>query len=80
MQHDHDHAPHRGCSQTGFMSYGKNRPDKWSTCSIDDFKIWWRRSGSKCEEVIADYDTTTSMFLVFFQVLLTLFTLVVKQD
>jgi len=60
MQHDHDHAPHRACNQKGLMSYGKNRPDKWSTCSIDDFKIWWRTRGSKCEEVIADYNTTTS--------------------
>merc|ERR1712170_16522 len=60
MQHDHDHAPHRACNQKGFMSYGKNRPDKWSTCSIDDFKIWWRTRGSMCEEVIAEYDTTAT--------------------
>ena len=80
MQHDHDHPPKRACDQTGLMSYGKNRPDKWSTCSIDDFKIWWKTRGSMCEEVIAEYDTTASMFLVSFQIFLALFTLLVKQD
>jgi len=49
MHLDHNHAPHRGCNQTGIMSYGSNIPKTWSNCSVSDFKNWWRRNRLACE-------------------------------
>ena len=30
------------------MSYGKDKPDKWSSCSDADFKKWWKQRGHEC--------------------------------
>ena len=46
MKHDFEHGSH--CNNTGLMSYGEP-PDTWSTCSINDFIKWWRRTGFACE-------------------------------
>ena len=29
------------------MSYG-GKPDKWSSCSDNDFTTWWRKQGHDC--------------------------------
>jgi len=50
MRHDFDHSPSKECDHTGLMSYGE-KPDTWSTCSVDDFETWWSSIGYACEEV-----------------------------
>lgn len=50
MRHDFD-AAHGGeggaCNNQGLMSYN-NRPDRWTTCSNNDFATWFRREGYTC--------------------------------
>ena len=48
MRHDFEHDQSSGCDNTGIMSYG-DPPDTWSTCSVNDFKDWWRSTGFSCE-------------------------------
>merc|ERR1712106_31716 len=46
---DEDHGGKTGpCNKKGLMSYGKDRPDKWSECSNKDFTGWWRKEGHNC--------------------------------
>ena len=47
-RHDFDHPPHRKCNNKGLMSYGDILLDKWSTCSNNDFKNWWKKAGFAC--------------------------------
>ena len=54
MAHDHEHSPSSGCNHKGLMSYD-TQPETWSTCSVKDFKLWWRKTGFDCEEVKRDY-------------------------
>merc|ERR1712106_608886 len=51
MKHDFadDHGGRVGpCNKEGLMSYGKDRPNKWSECSDKDFTEWWTREGHHC--------------------------------
>jgi len=51
MKHDFDkeHGGRTGpCNKEGLMSYGRNRPDKWSDCSNKDFTEWWMKEGYTC--------------------------------
>jgi len=53
MFHDFDqiHGGYKNpCNGEGLMSYGvlANGPDKWSTCSNDDFISWFRLEGYEC--------------------------------
>ena len=48
MRHDFDHDQSSGCDNTGIMSYG-DPPDTWSTCSVSDFKNFWRNVGFACD-------------------------------
>ena len=45
------------------MSYGDKKPDKWSTCSDDDFKSWWRHEGHTCVKENPDYKGILNSFL-----------------
>ena len=36
------------------MSYGHRRPDKWSSCSNNDFTSWWREKGYDCVKKTGD--------------------------
>ena len=47
MKHDFDHQG-TDCNNKGIMSYG-NPPDTWSTCSVSDFKKFWRSIGFNCD-------------------------------
>jgi len=51
MKHDFDEkhgGDYGNCNHLGLMSYGRNRPSKWSSCSDADFKTWWREKGHAC--------------------------------
>jgi len=37
------------------MSYNI-QPETWSTCSVKDFKLWWRTTGFHCKELKKPYD------------------------
>jgi len=54
MAHDFVHHPSRGCNHQGLMSYNKIK-ETWSTCSVKDFKLWWRKTGFSCKEIRRDY-------------------------
>ena len=54
MVHDFEHPPENGCNHKGLMSYDI-QPETWSTCSVRDFKLWWRKTGFDCKEVKRDY-------------------------
>jgi len=51
MYHDFD-SQHGGeggkCDGKGLMSYGSERPDKWSSCSDTDMQTWWKTEGHEC--------------------------------
>merc|ERR1711935_759871 len=47
MKHDFDHQG-TDCDNKGIMSYG-SPPDTWSTCSVSDFKKFWRSIGFDCD-------------------------------
>ena len=47
MKHDFDHRG-TNCNNKGIMSYG-TPPDTWSTCSVSDFKKFWRSIGFSCD-------------------------------
>jgi len=57
MEHDSD-PKHGGvwgrCNNPpqGLMSDGLDLPHKWSTCSDNDFKTWWRQKGHACVKPI----------------------------
>jgi len=57
MIHDFEHLPSMGCNGKGLMSYD-NQKDTWSTCSIDDFRLWWRIYGYNCKEITTDLSST----------------------
>ena len=38
----------KGCEGDGLMSYGRARPNAWSTCSNSDFENWYRTKGQHC--------------------------------
>ena len=51
LRHDffEEHGGDLGhCNGKGLMSYGKNPPNKWSDCSNEDFKDWYKRAGYAC--------------------------------
>ena len=55
----HDSDPKHGgvsgrCNNPpqGLMSDGLDLPHKWSTCSDNDFKTWWRQKGHACVKPI----------------------------
>merc|ERR1719509_304038 len=51
MAHDHNwrHGGAKGpCNNQGLMSYGRGRPDAWSSCSNQDFEAWYRDYGFSC--------------------------------
>ena len=54
MAHDFEHSPSLGCNHQGLMSYDKIK-ETWSTCSVNDFKLWWRKTGFDCKEIKRDY-------------------------
>jgi len=58
MIHDFEHLPSMGCNGKGLMSYD-NQKDTWSTCSIDDFRLWWRSYGYNCKEITTDLPKVT---------------------
>ena len=50
MSHDFEHPPSSECNHQGLMSYNKIK-ETWSTCSVKDFKTWWRKTGFGCKEI-----------------------------
>ena len=50
MKHDFGRRDGKDCSGQGHMSYG-DKQQKWSSCSIDDFKNWWNGRGHTCKHV-----------------------------
>lgn len=61
MEHDFD-KKHKGNGEPdsdnecntkdrGLMSYGEDRPEKWSSCSHDDLKEWFETHGHACSTI-----------------------------
>merc|ERR1719153_583399 len=51
MRHDFNEA-HGGeggkCDKKGIMSYGELKRIRWSRCSHNDFRHWWKEKGHRC--------------------------------
>jgi len=62
MAHDFEHSPSSGCDHQGLMSYDEYK-ETWSTCSVKDFKTWWRKTGFGCKEIKSYHSNAPSSII-----------------